>query len=668
MFAKVLIANRGEIACRLMRTARRLGVRTVAVYSEADAQAWHVALADEAVGIGRAPASESYLDGGKIIAAARATGAEAIHPGYGFLSENADFADAVAEAGLVFVGPPARAIRAMGSKSGAKALMERAGLPVVPGYHGADQSDEMLTAAAEKIGYPVLLKASAGGGGKGMRRVEEASAFALALASARREADSAFGEARMIVEKYILEPRHVEFQVLADAQGHVIHLFERDCSIQRRHQKVLEEAPAPHLPAELRQRMGKAAVAAAAAVGYVGAGTIEFILDRAGRFYFMEMNTRLQVEHPVTEFITGLDLVEWQLRIAAGEPLPLAQADIKANGHAIEARIYAEDPARDFLPSTGRVLHFALPADSVNLRTDSGIRAGDEVTIHYDPMLAKLIAWDADRKGALRRLAEALGQVEIVGVATNAAFLKAIVGHPAFVAGEFDTSFIDRYSGQLLAPVGVDRERLLAATVGSILLQHQRWAEEWAHRSGDPYSPWHATDSWRLNLEARRELRFLQDGTEQRVIVQFAGDGIYLDFGAGPRSAGIEKKVDGGMRISLEGRRFDATVVRQEASLTIFCDGGMQRLDIIDPLAAAEAIEAPSGQLTAPMPGRVVQLYVEPGRKVKRGEVLLVLEAMKMEHNILAPADGVVESLDLALGDLVEEGVPLLSLAMEGAG
>jgi len=413
--------------------------------------------------------------------------------------------------------------------------------------------------------------------------------------------------------------------------------------------------------------MGAAAVAATGAVGYIGAGTVEFILDPGGQFYFMEMNTRLQVEHPVTELITGLDLVEWQLRVAAGEPLPLGQADVRLNGHAIEVRIYAEDVTRNFLPSTGRIVHFATPGNGLNLRTDSGIRAGDEVTIHYDPMMAKLIAWDVDREGARRRLVEALGRVEVVGVANNAAFLKAIVSHPAFIAGEIDTSFVAVHREQLLAPTDVDRERLLAAATCSILLQHQQAAEEWARISGDPYSPWHATDAWRLNTVARRELRFLHRGAEQRVIVHFGGDGIHLDFGAGLRVFAIERNVDGAMRIDLDGRRFDATVVRQGESFTVFCDGGVERLDVVDPLAAAEAIEAPSGQLTAPMPGRIVQLYIEPGRKVKRGEVLLVLEAMKMEHNILAPADGIVESLDLALGDLVEEGMTLLSLAIESA-
>ena len=667
MFAKILIANRGEIACRVIRTARRLGIATVAVYSEADAHAWHAELADEAVAIGPPPARESYLAGEKIIAAAKATGAEAVHPGYGFLSENAGFAEACAAAGLVFIGPPPAAIRAMGSKSEAKALMEKAKVPVVPGYHGTDQSDATLAAEAKRIGYPVLLKASAGGGGKGMRRVDEPDGLAAALASARREAASAFGDDRMLVEKYLLGPRHVELQVFADTHGHVLHLFERDCSIQRRHQKVIEEARAPGLSTELARRMGEAAVAAAAAIGYVGAGTIEFILDRSGQFFFMEMNTRLQVEHPVTEMITGQDLVEWQLRVASGEALPLTQKEVVARGHAFEARIYAEDPARDFLPSTGRLRHFVLPPADRHVRIDSGVRPEDEISIHYDPMLAKLIVWDANREHARRRLVTALGRVEITGLANNVAFLKALAAHPAFAAGEVDTGFIERHHDSLFAPVVVDREKILAAAVGSLLEQQQRAAAHAAAASGDPHSPWHAMDGWRLNLEARREFRFLLGGAEQRATVHYSRQGLGLDFGAEIKPAEFAAGGDGPLRVTLAGRRFETVVVRQERSLTIFCEGTAERLELVDPIAAAAVSEAPSGRLTAPMPGRIVQLHVTPGAKVKRGDTLLVLEAMKMEHSILAPADGVVESLDYAVGDLVEEGVALLSLEIEEA-
>ena len=667
MFAKILIANRGEIACRVIRTARRLGIATVAVYSEADAHAWHAELADEAVAIGPPPARESYLAGEKIIAAAKATGAEAVHPGYGFLSENSGFAEACAAAGLVFIGPPPAAIRVMGSKSEAKALMEKAKVPVVPGYHGTDQSDATLAAEAKRIGYPVLLKASAGGGGKGMRRVDEPDGLAAALASARREAASAFGDDRMLVEKYLLGPRHVELQVFADTHGHVLHLFERDCSIQRRHQKVIEEARAPGLSTELARRMGEAAVAAAAAIGFVGAGTIEFILDRSGQFFFMEMNTRLQVEHPVTEMITGQDLVEWQLRVASGEALPLTQKEVVARGHAFEARIYAEDPARDFLPSTGRLRHFVLPPADRHVRIDSGVRPEDEISIHYDPMLAKLIVWDANREQARRRLVTALGRVEITGLANNVAFLKALAAHPAFAAGEVDTGFIERHHDSLFAPVVVDREKILAAAVGSLLEQQQRAAAHAAAASGDPHSPWHAMDGWRLNLEARREFRFLLGGAEQRATVHYSRQGLGLDFGAEIKPAQFAAGGDGPLRVTLAGRRFETVVVRQERSLTIFCEGTAERLELVDPIAAAAVSEAPSGRLTAPMPGRIVQLHVTPGAKVKRGDTLLVLEAMKMEHSILAPADGVVESLDYAVGDLVEEGVALLSLEIEEA-
>jgi 3-methylcrotonyl-CoA carboxylase alpha subunit len=667
MFAKILIANRGEIACRVIHTARRLGVATVAVYSEADAHAWHAELADEAVAIGPPPARESYLAAEKIIAAAKATGAEAIHPGYGFLSENAAFAESCAAAGLVFIGPPPAAIRAMGSKSEAKALVEKAKVPVIPGYHGTDQSDEILAAAAERIGYPVLLKASAGGGGKGMRRVDGPAELGAALASARREAASAFGDERILVEKYLLGQRHVELQVFADAHGHVLHLFERDCSIQRRHQKVIEEARAPGLSTELSRRMGEAAVAAAAAIGYVGAGTIEFILDRSARFFFMEMNTRLQVEHPVTEMITGLDLVEWQLRVAAGEALPLAQKDVVARGHAFEARIYAEDPTRDFLPSTGRLAHFALPAADRHIRVDSGVRPGDEITVHYDPLLAKLIVWDVDREPARRRLVEALGRVEITGLASNVAFLKALTAHPGFAAGEVDTSFIERHRDSLFAPVAPDQKNVLAAAVGSLLLRQQAAAGRAAAASGDPYSPWHATDGWRLNLEARRDLRFLLGGAERQVTVHYGRQGLGLGIGAEVEPAEFTSVGDGRLRVTLAGRRFEAAVVRQEQSLTIFCEGAVERLELVDPIAAAVVSEGPSGRLTAPMPGRIVQLHVTPGAKVKRGDTLLVLEAMKMEHSILAPADGRIESLDYAVGDLVEEGAALLSLEIEEA-
>jgi 3-methylcrotonyl-CoA carboxylase alpha subunit len=661
MFGKLLIANRGEIACRIIRTARRLGLRTVAVYSEADVCALHVELADEAIALGPALARESYLDMEKVIAAARKAGAEAVHPGYGFLSENAEFAERLAQEGLVFVGPPAAAIRAMGSKGEAKALMERSGVPVVPGYHGADQADATLAAAAKRIGFPVLLKASAGGGGKGMRRVDRPEDLPEALAGARREAKAAFGDDRMLVEKYLVAPRHVELQVFADSHGQVLHLFDRDCSIQRRHQKVIEEAPSPGLEPALREKMGQAAVAAARAVGYVGAGTVEFILDRGGAFYFMEMNTRLQVEHPATEMITGLDLVEWQLRVAAGEPLPVGQSELKSRGHAIEARLYAEDPARGFLPSTGRLLHFRVPQTGEHLRLDTGVREGDEISIHYDPMLGKLIAWDRDREAACRRLHQALGGVEIVGLANNVSFLAAIVGHPAFIAAEIDTGFIERHKESLMPPArAASREALAAAALWLV-------AEEHRH-AGAGHSPWQAGDGWRLNLEARRAFRFEDGGGERGVLLRYGHAGMTLDFGDGELAASSWPVGEGRIRIELDGQRFDATVVRQSRSLQVFLVGEASLLTLADPLAAAEAIETPSGSLTAPMPGRIVQLRVTKGDRVKRGETLLVLEAMKMEHSLLAPSDGLIESVAFAAGDLVEEGVELLVLVVAETG
>jgi len=659
MFGKLLIANRGEIACRIIRTARRLGLRTVAVYSEADVCALHVEMADEAIAVGPAPARESYLDIEKLIAAALKTGAEAVHPGYGFLSENATFAERLAGAGLIFVGPPAAAIRAMGSKSEAKTLMEKAGVPVVPGYHGAKQHEAALAEAAARIGYPVLLKAAAGGGGKGMRRVDGPADFAAALAGARREAKAAFGDDSMLVEKYLVAPRHVELQVFADSHGHILHLFDRDCSIQRRHQKVIEEAPAPGLSQALRRQMGDAAIAAARAVAYVGAGTVEFLLDRDMHFYFMEMNTRLQVEHPVTEMISGLDLVEWQLRVAAGEPLPLRQEEVKSRGHAIEARLYAEDPTREFLPSTGRLLHIKLPKASEHIRIDSGVRQGDEISIHYDPMLAKVVVWDPDRDAACRRLDEALGEVEIVGLANNAGFLRAVARDPAFVGAQIDTGFIERHRESLLREAPPAAEEALAAAALWLIAEDRRKAA-----SSQDHSPWQAADGWRLNLEHRREFHFVDAGKDRHVTLGYGPGSLSLDFGQGAKPAASWPVAGGRLRIEFEDRRFDATVVRRGRTLHVFLAGAESRLDLADALAAAEAIETPSGSLTAPMPGRIVQLKISKGDRVKRGDTLLVLEAMKMEHSLLAPADGVVESVAFAAGDLVEEGVELLILAV----
>jgi 3-methylcrotonyl-CoA carboxylase alpha subunit len=666
MFDKILIANRGEIACRVIRTARRLGVRTVAVYSEADANARHVALADEARLIGPAPARESYLRIDAVIAAARASGAQAIHPGYGFLSENAAFAEACEKAGLVFIGPPAAAIRAMGSKSEAKRLMEKAKVPTVPGYHGAEQDYATLRAAAGRIGYPVLIKASAGGGGKGMRVVESADALEAALASAKREAASAFGDDRVLLEKYLTRPRHIEIQLFADGHGNAVYLFERDCSIQRRHQKVIEEAPAPGMTAKRRQEMGTAAVAAARAIGYQGAGTVEFITDPDGTFYFMEMNTRLQVEHPVTEMITGQDLVEWQLRVAVGEPLPLAQAQLAISGHAFEARLYAEDPGRDFLPATGRLGHLRFPAEGPHVRIDTGVVEGDTVTVHYDPMIAKLIVWDQDRDAARRRLVAALGACEVAGVTTNIPFLAAIAAHPAFAAAELDTGFIARHREALVPEAKPASDPVLALAALSLFLQRARAAQAAARHSGDPHSPWALTDGWRLNDDNHHVVRFQDGAREAAVTVHYRAEGYLMDLPGGSLAARGELEGENGLFADLGGSRVRARVVRQGRDLTVFWDGASHRLQLIDPLAGAAELEAGGGRLTAPMPGKIVQVLVAAGAQVKRGAPLLVLEAMKMEHTIAAPADGLVERVKYAAGEQVEEGAELIAFQAAG--
>jgi len=667
MFSKILIANRGEIACRIVRTARRMGIATVAVYSEPDAGARHVAEADEAVLIGPAAAAESYLDGRRLIAAAKATGAEAVHPGYGFLAENADFARDCGRARLVFIGPPAKAIRAMGSKSAAKTIMARAGVPLVPGYHGDDQRLPVLRKAAEETGYPVLIKASTGGGGKGMRVVGAPGKLKAALASARREARNAFGDDRVLIEKYLTRPRHIEVQVFADQAGRMVHLFERECSIQRRHQKVIEEAPAPGMDPGRRAEMGRAALAAAEAIGYVGAGTVEFIVDRDGAFYFMEMNTRLQVEHPVTEMITGQDLVEWQLRVAAGEPLPLAQEEIHASGHAIEARLYAEDPGRDFLPATGRLAHLRFPAEDAHVRVDPGVREGDQVSVHYDPLLAKLIVWDRDRPAALRRLRAALAAAEVVRVTTNAAFLSAVANHPAFAQAKLDTGFIERHRAELLPEPGQASERVLALACLKVLLDRAAEVAERARRGGDPHSPWNSTSGWRLNDDSFHRIRFLDGEAEREVIAHFRPGGYVLELPSGALEARGELDEDGALVAEIGGARTRARVVRHGGALTVIHAGGWHELALEDPLAAAAARDAGAGRLTAPMPGTVIEVKVKPGAAVEAGAPLLVLEAMKMEHSITAPADGVVRTMYYGVGDRVEEGAELVDFeAAEG--
>jgi len=668
MFESILIANRGEIACRVIRTARRMGLRTIAVFSEADAAAQHVALADRARHIGLAPAAQSYLKIEAVIAAAKAEGAQAIHPGYGFLAENAEFAEACAKANITFVGPPVTAIRAMGSKSAAKEIMGKAGIALVPGYHGKDQKPGTLRNAAEKIGYPVLLKASAGGGGKGMRLVEGADGFDEALKSAKREATAGFGDDRMLVEKFIERPRHIEIQIFADRHGNVVHLFERDCSIQRRHQKVIEEAPAPGMSEARRREMGDAAVAAAAAIGYEGAGTVEFIVDPAGNFYFMEMNTRLQVEHPVTEMITGQDLVEWQLRVAAGERLPLAQDDLAICGHAIEARIYAEDPARNFLPATGQLHHLHFPAEDKCTRIDTGVHEGDEVSIYYDPMIAKLVVHGEDRAAAVSRLKAALGEVRAVGVTTNAAFLRAVAAHKAFAKGKFDTSFIERHKADLIPVVTSAPDDVLAFAALAVVLEQAQSANSRAAASEDPYSPFNRSDGWRLNDDAHTVLRFDDGGNEVAVTVHYRRDGYVFDLPGGSVSVHGELESDGSLRADIGGTHGRGAVIRLGQDLHVFIDGRVQRLEIVDPLAAVSDLEAGGGRLTAPMPGKIIAVNVKAGTAVARGTALLVMEAMKMEHTIAAPDDGTVTAVHFKVGEQVDEGTELIEFEVaEGA-
>ncbi|MBK7542577.1 MAG: acetyl/propionyl/methylcrotonyl-CoA carboxylase subunit alpha [Candidatus Competibacteraceae bacterium] len=660
MFQKILIANRGEIACRVIKTARRLGVATVAVYSEADAKARHARLADEAVWIGPAPARDSYLAADHIIAAARQTGAQAIHPGSGFLSENPEFAEACAAAGVVFIGPSPEAMRAMGSKSAAKTLLEQAGIPLTPGYHGERQEPDFLREQAERIGYPVLLKASAGGGGKGMRVVERAGDFDAALASCRREARSAFGDERVLLEKYLTQPRHIEIQIFGDTQGHYVYLFERDCSVQRRHQKVLEEAPAPGLTPERRAAMGEAALAAARAVGYVGAGTVEFIVSPDGVFYFMEMNTRLQVEHPITEMITGLDLVEWQLRVAAGEPLPLTQKQIEMHGHALEARIYAEDPAKGFLPSTGTLVHLAPPEENLHVRVDTGVEQGDEISPFYDPMIAKLIVWDANRDLALARMLQALAQYRIVGVANNVDFLSRLVASTAFARAELDTGLIERERDFLFATdAPIPREVFLVAALATLLREEARAGAE-AARHTDPLSPWHRRDGWRLNSRAERRLLFRAGELEKAVRVRYAESGYALEFDGQETWVRGELGADASLRADLGGLRLNAAVVVAGERRYVFLQGRSWPLARIDPLYHGGEGAGPEGGLLAPMPGNVIALLVEAGATVKKGAPLLILEAMKMEHTLTAPADGTVKSFHFAVGDQVSDGAELI--------
>ncbi|MFH1804075.1 MAG: acetyl/propionyl/methylcrotonyl-CoA carboxylase subunit alpha [Pseudomonadota bacterium] len=660
---KLLIANRGEIACRVIKTARRMGIATVAVYSDADAHALHVRMADEAWHIGGPAPRDSYLRQDRLLEVIAQSGADAVHPGYGFLSENAGFAEAVTKAGAVFVGPPTAAILAMGSKSEAKKIMEKAGVPLVPGYHGRDQDPDFLALQADQIGYPVLIKASSGGGGKGMRAVESPADFADALTSCQREAASSFGDDHCLIEKLITHPRHVEIQVFADSHGNAVYLFERDCSLQRRHQKVIEEAPAPHMPTDLRARMGKAAVDAAKAIGYQGAGTVEFLLDASGAFYFMEMNTRLQVEHPVTEMITGEDLVEWQLRVVDGEVLPKTQDQLTINGHAFEVRIYAEDPHHDFLPATGRLTHMHMPAETAHIRVDTGVYEGGEVSIHYDPMIAKLIVHDQDRNSALRRLSSALEDVRIVGVTTNTGFLANIARHPAFMRGEVETGFIPAWLSDLIPVLTPPDNEALAFAALDILLHRDAEALAHAAQSSDPWSPWHFTNGWRLNDDNHHTLILRHDGAEIAVRVHYRPDGYILDMPGGMSiTAQAQITADGKLAATLDGVRKQASILRNGNRLTIFRGGKTDILEIFDPVAAAGGAEGTGGGLTAPMPGKIIAVLTTAGQTVKAGDKLVVMEAMKMEHTISAPVSGIIAEIFYQVGDQVDDGVELIAI------
>lgn len=638
----LLVANRGEIACRVMRTAKALGLTTVAVHSATDREARHSREADIRVDLGGSKAADSYLQIDKLIAAAKASGAQAIHPGYGFLSENAGFARAIEAAGLIFLGPPASAIDAMGSKSAAKALMETAGVPLVPGYHGEAQDLETFRDACERIGYPVLLKATAGGGGKGMKVVEDVSQLAEALASAQREAQSSFGDSRMLVEKYLLKPRHVEIQVFADQHGNCLYLNERDCSIQRRHQKVVEEAPAPGLTPELRRAMGEAAVRSAQAIGYVGAGTVEFLLDARGEFFFMEMNTRLQVEHPVTEAITGLDLVAWQIRVARGEALPITQAQVPLNGHAIEVRLYAEDPANDFLPATGRLALYRESAEGPGRRVDSGVEEGDEISPFYDPMLGKLIAWGEDREQARLRLLSMLDEFAIGGLKTNINFLRRIIAHPAFAAAELDTGFIPRHQEQLLPAPGTLSDAFWSAAAQAVAQSLPQLA-----RQDDPASPWSFNSGLRAGLPREITLHLSCEG-QDRALTLNAADHARLSGEA--------------LIVEHEGVRRTLRAIRQGDSLYLQWEGELRRIETYDPISAVEASHSHQGGLTAPMNGSIVRVLVEAGQSVEAGAQLVVLEAMKMEHSIRAPHAGVIKALYCQEGEMVGEGSALVEL------
>ncbi len=661
---KILIANRGEIACRIIDTAKKMGIRTVAVYSTADADALHVDLADEAIFIGASPARESYLDFDKIIQAAKRTSADAIHPGYGFLSENADFCDACEENQILFIGPPAEAIRSMGSKSAAKELMKTAGVPLVPGYHDQDQSIETLRIQAAETGYPVLLKASSGGGGKGMRVVVNADEFDESLEAAQREAMASFGDDKMLIEKYLIQPRHVEVQIFCDKHGSGVYLFERDCSIQRRHQKVIEESPAPGLTAELRTAMGESALRAAQAINYEGAGTVEFLLDRENSFYFMEMNTRLQVEHPVTEMVSGQDLVQWQLRVARGEPLPLSQQQLQLSGHAFEARIYAEDPANDFMPASGLISYLRTPATNKHVRIDTGVRQGDEVSIYYDPMIAKLIVWDEDREKALSRLSKALKEFRVAGMTTNIDFLSRLTDHQAFRSAEIDTGFIEKHQQTLFIENELEPSKYIPLIALYLVLQQEISAKQSTCSSKEPDSPWNRGDGWRMNSVATQHFDLEIQQREISVEIERCYNSVQPVYRikSGEQVSEISGELtDELLKANLDGHRLNVCVAEHENSYSLFTDELTISFKIVPANLGLDAETSLDHGLIAPMNGTVVALLVEAEDKVNKDDALLIMEAMKMEHTIRAPSDGKVVEFFYQAGDLIDGGSEILN-------
>ena len=683
MFNKILIANRGEIACRMIKTAKEMGILTVAVYSDADKDALHVHMADEAIYLGGSPSRESYLLGDKVIAAAKRTGAQAIHPGYGFLSENSEFCRQCKKNNITFIGPPVSAIEAMGSKSAAKNIMEKAQVPLVPGYHGDDQDEKTLKQAADDMGYPVLLKATAGGGGKGMRQVWNKNEFSEAFSAAKREAMSSFGDDTMLVEKYLTQPRHVEIQVFCDNHQNAVYLFERDCSVQRRHQKVIEEAPAFSMSEALRVKMGESAIKSAQAIGYQGAGTVEFLLDVDGSFYFMEMNTRLQVEHPVTEMITGQDIVEWQLRVASNEKLPKSQEQLTINGHAFEARIYAEDTNNNFLPATGKLSLLKTPLESKHVRIDTSVRQGDEVSVYYDPMIAKLIVWDENRDKALQRLTKALSEYSINGVTTNINFLYNVASTKPFIEADIDTSFIEKHHDVIFK---TNKQSLinklpqaLATAALYLILASNKKAQSVARQSNDPYSPWHNNNDWRLNEPNIHPLTlaYLDKTFDISLEQKRMGSDAYFIVTVGASGLNSKKQltkqyfecqaelIDNVININIDGYRSQATVSHYKNNLSLYKENGVFNFTHILPDLGQDTEKSSHGELIAPMNGTVVSVLICTGDKVITGQPLVIMEAMKMEHTIKAPYAGTVDELYFSTGDMVDGGSELLKFSPE---